>query len=138
MGVIPEVLQYWREGADRLSRNDPRYRAEAFRAAKLHFLCRTLLRERDGLVIWGAGPIGKSFARQALQLSIPVRAFVDLDPRKVGQEIHGAGVLSPEQASELRRSLHVGAVGKVGAREEIRRALLTLGWEEGHDFIAVA
>lgn len=138
LGVIPKILQYWREGPDRLSRNDPRYRPAAFREAKLHFLSRTLLRERDGVVIWGAGPLGKSFARQALRRQIPVRAFVDLDPRKVGQEIHGAPVLSPGHASELRRSLHVGAVGKAGAREEIRRALLALGWEEGHDFIAVA
>ena len=110
LGVIPRVLHYWREGAGRLSRSDPRYGPDAFRQAKLHFLSRTLLRERAGLVVWGAGPLGKAFGREALRRSIPLRAFVDLNPKKIGQEIHGARVLPPSQGARLRDSLSVSAV----------------------------
>ena len=138
LGVVPKILHHWREDADRLSRTHPRYGPSAFREIKLHFLSRTLLRDRDGIVVWGAGPLGKAFARAALSRGIPVRAFVDLDPRKLGQEIHGAPVLSPKAAYRLRESLILGAVGKLGARDEIRRALLGVGWEEGRDFVSVA
>ena len=138
LGVVPKVLHHWREYPDRLSRTDARYEASAFREVKLHFLSRTLIRDRDGVVIWGAGPLGKAFARAALREGIPVRAFVDLDPRKLGQEIHGAPVIPPEEAHRLRESLSLGAVGKPSARDEIRQAVSDLGWEEGVDFVAVA
>ncbi len=138
LGVVPEILHHWREDADRLSRTHPRYEPSAFREIKLQFLSQTLLRDRNGIVVWGSGPLGKAFARAALSRGIPVRAFVDLDPRKLGQEIHGVPVLSPKAAYRLRESLILGAVGKPGARDEIRSALLGFGWEEGRDFVAVA
>ena len=138
LGVVPRVLHYWREGLNRLSRIDPRYGPDAFREVKLHFLSQTLLKDRDGLVIWGAGPVGKAFARAALRRGVSVRAFVELDPRKIGQEIHGAPVLTPSQGALLRESLGVSAVGKTGVREEIRSALRQYGWTEGRDFVAVA
>lgn len=138
LGVVPQVLHFWREGEGRLSKTDPRYAPDAFRRIKLHFLARTLLRDRDGLLIWGAGPVGKSFARGAAELAIPVRAFVELDSRKVGQEIHGAPVVAPEEIPAFRGSLGLGAVGKAGARDQIRAAFRGAGWEEGRDFVAVA
>ncbi len=138
LAVVPEVLHHWRETENRLSRTDTRYGPHAFREIKLHFLSRTLLRDRDGVVIWGAGPLGKAFARVALARGIPVRAFVELNPRKLGQQIHGAPVLSIQEARGLRTSLSLGAVGQPGVRDEIRRALLGFGWQEGRDFVAVA
>ena len=138
LGVVPRVLLDWREAPDRLSRRDSRYSPAAFRRAKLHFLASTLLEGRDGLVIWGAGPVGKAIAREALVQGIPVRAFVELDPRKVGQEIHGAPVISPGEVERVRGALALAAVGQPGARTEIRGALSRLGWIEGTDFVAVA
>ena len=138
LGVVPRILHNWREDENRLSRTDPRYAPEAFRQIKLHYLSQTLLQDRDGVVIWGAGPLGKAFARTALGSGIAVRAFVDLDPRKLGQEIHGTRVVSPEEASRFRESLSLGAVGKQGARDEIRRMLRSFGWDEGRDFVAIA
>ncbi len=138
MGVVPRVLHHWRESPDRLSRTDPRYGPDRFRAIKLHFLSRTLLLERNGIVIWGAGRIGKSFARDALERGLRIRAFVDLDPRKVGQEIHGAPVIPPAEAARLRDALSLAAVGQPGARGEIRQALQGFGWQEGLDFVAIA
>ena len=135
---VPDILLKWREGGGRLSRTAPEYAPEAFRKIKLHFLTRTLLTGRSGLVIWGAGPTGKSFASEALAQDVPLVAFVDVDPRKVGQEIYGVPVLSPQQALEDPNPLLVGAVGQPGAREEIRRWIREAGREEGRDFVAVA
>jgi glycosyltransferase involved in cell wall biosynthesis len=138
LGKVPEVLLRWREGPDRLSRRDARYSADAFRRVKVHFLSRTLLLARRGAVVWGAGPVGKEFARELQRQGVEVTAFVDLDPRKIGQEIHGAPVIPPDDVDRFRASLALAAVGQDGAREEIRAELSRRGWAEMRDFCAVA
>lgn len=64
LGKVAEVLLDWREGPERLSRTDARYSDESFRRCKVHYLKATLLRGRPELVVCGAGPVGKSFARE--------------------------------------------------------------------------
>jgi hypothetical protein len=131
-------LLHWREGSTRLSRVHPAYGPDAFRRLKVDVLRRTLLKDRDGAIVWGAGPTGKAFARALADRSVEVRAFVDLDPRKVGQTVHGAPVIAPEEVNRFRGAFCVAAVGQPGAREEIREALRRLGWSELVDFVAVA
>lgn len=138
LGNVPEVLLRWREGLERLSRTAPEYSPAAFRRCKVHHLLRTRARDRDGIVIWGAGPIGKAFSREVLAQDGVVRAFVDVDPRKVGQQIHGATVFPPSEINRVRGSYCVAAVGQAGVRDEIRTALSNAGWVEGPDFTAVA
>jgi glycosyltransferase involved in cell wall biosynthesis len=138
LGTVPEVLLHWREGRDRLSRTHAAYGPDAFRRCKAHHLARTLLRGRDGAVVWGAGPVGKAFARALAGEGVAVRAFVDLDPRKIGQEIHGAPVVPPGEIGRFRGALALAAVGQPGARAEIRAALDAAGWAEGRDYVAVA
>jgi GT2 family glycosyltransferase len=135
---VSEALLAWREGQQRLSRVHPSYAPEAFRRLKVDALRRTLVRGRDGVVVWGAGPTGKAFARALLDASMEIRAFVDLDPRKVGQVVHGAPVIPVGRVDEYRAAFCVAAVGQPGARAEIRGALTRLGWTEGVDFVAVA
>jgi glycosyltransferase involved in cell wall biosynthesis len=135
---VPEVLLRWRERPDRASRVDPRYGEDAFRRCKVHYLRRTVLAGREDVIVWGAGPVGKAFALELLEQDVKVRAFVDLDARKIGQVIHGAEVVAPDGLEPFRGTFAVGAVALPGAREEIRAALREAGWEEGHDFVAVA
>lgn len=139
LGVVPELVHHWRDSPNRLSRTAPEYSPDAFRRVRLHHLARSpLLRDRDGLVVWGAGPTGKALARTALAMGIRVLAFVELNPRKIGQEIHGAPVVDPGGVAEFRRGLGVAAVGRSGARDEVRAAFLERGWIEGRDFVAMA
>jgi glycosyltransferase involved in cell wall biosynthesis len=134
----PEVLLDWREGGSRLSRVHPSYSEEAFRRVKAHFLARTRLAQHDGAVVWGAGPTGKAFAQVLLAEGARVRAFVELDPQKIGQTIHGAPVIAPRDVDRYRGALCLAAVGQPGAREEIRQTLSALGWSEPEEFLAVA
>ena len=134
----PEVLLDWREGPSRLSRVDQAYSEDAFRRLKARVLTRTLLRGRDGAVVWGAGPTGKGFAQALLAEGVHLLAFVELDPRKIGQTIHGAPVIAPPEVQRYRGGLCRAAVGQAGARAEIRQTLLGLGWTEMKDFVAVA
>lgn len=121
LGKVPETLLRWRESPDRLSRVDETYSHEAFRRCKVHFLRRTLLKGRPGVVIWGAGPTGKAFGRELSRQGGAILAWVDLDPRKIGQEIHGAPVLSPDRAGEVAERRELRRVGRPGESGAPRR-----------------
>ncbi len=138
LAAVDRVLLRWRVREDRTSARHDSYTPEAFRRCKVHYLLDTLARERDGLVIWGAGPIGKAFAREVQEQGGTVRAFVDLDPRKIGQCIHGAPVIQPSGVDHYRDSFSVAAVGQEGARARIMTDLESAGWKAVTDFIAVA
>jgi glycosyltransferase involved in cell wall biosynthesis len=138
MAKVPEILLRWRERPDRASRNNERYSEDAFRRCKVHYLKASMLNGFDGVVVWGAGPVGKAFALELQQQDVPVRAFVELDQRKIGQTIHEAPVIAPEDVGTYAGALVVAAVGQPNARDEIRRVLVEHGWEEGTSFVAVA
>ncbi len=120
-GKVPEVLLEWRERPGRLSRTDSRYAEDAFRRCKVHFL-RLRIAGRP-VVVWGAGPVGKAFARALQHEGHKVAAFVDLDPRKIGQTIHGAPVVPPAAIGKYEAAFIVAAVGSADARAEIRDSL---------------
>ncbi|MAN95821.1 MAG: glycosyl transferase [Gemmatimonadetes bacterium] len=138
LAAVDRVLLQWRIHRDRASVRHESYTPEAFRRCKVHYLLETLARGRDGLVVWGAGPIGKAFAREVQAQGGSVRAFVDLDPRKIDQRIHGAPVIHPSGIDEYRDGFSVAAVGQEGARHQICSELELAGWEEVADFVAVA
>jgi glycosyltransferase involved in cell wall biosynthesis len=138
MAKVPEVLLRWRERIDRTSRTDPRYDEDAFRRIKVHYLRNTLLNGHRGVVVWGAGPVGKAFALELKSQKVKVRAFIELDQRKIGQTIHDTPVIAPDGLEEYRDAFAVAAVGLPNAREEIRAALNGQGWVEGRDYVAVA
>jgi glycosyltransferase involved in cell wall biosynthesis len=134
---LPEVLLDWRDSPGRLTRTDPRYAPAAFTRLKVEALLRGPLASLPA-VVWGAGPVGKAFARALRERGARVAAFVEVDPRKLGQRIHGAPVVGPESAPGLGPALHLAAVGQKGARERIRAEARRLGVAEGADFLAVA
>jgi cellulose synthase/poly-beta-1,6-N-acetylglucosamine synthase-like glycosyltransferase len=137
-GKVPGIHLHWREGPARLSRTHAAYSDESFRRCKVFHLLRTHLAGGRKVVVWGSGPVGKAFARELVNQGGRLAAFVDLDPRKVGQDIHGVPVLLPEVAQSFGEEFHVAAVAKGKARQEIREALAGAGRLEVRDFVAVA
>lgn len=136
---VPRVLVRWRVTPDRLSMTSSDYTPEAFRACKAHHLRKGFLSPDRSVVVWGAGSVGKSLALSLLEEQVRPAAFVELDPRKIGQTIHGAEVISPAdlEAWEPRPYVLLG-VGSPGAREEIREALEAMGYAELDDYRAMA
>lgn len=143
---LSDVLLEWRVRPERFSLRSPAYAPAAFRRCKVHYLVRGPLRQAGArvrpTVVWGAGRVGKAFSNALRQRGGELEAFVDLDPRKVGQLIHGAPVLDPAGFERrLRREPRpyvLAAVGSPGARAEIRGALRGMGMREVADFRAVA
>lgn len=135
---VPRVLLDWRVTADRLSATHAAYTADAFQRCRAHHLDRSFLRSDRPFAVWGAGKVGKRLARALIAVCRRPCAFIDLDPRKIGQEIHGAPVLGPDDLDRKPRPYVIIAVGSPGARDEIRESLTSLGYVEIHDFRAAA
>lgn len=139
--ALPRALLDWTDSPGRASRASPAYSLDAFRRCRVHHLRRSLLAGRPGVVVWGSGPTGKALAKEFLAQGVPVLGFVDVAPRKIGQEIHGAPVRSPAgaaRAKEFAGALHVGAVARSQGRASVREAAAAAGLEDGKDFVAMA
>jgi hypothetical protein len=134
---VGRVVLRWREHPGRASRTEAAYALASFVQCKVHHLRATLLRGRDA-VVWGAGPVGKSFARELAAQGTRVAAFVDLDPRKIGHTVYGAPVVAVEDARGFADAFALGAVAGEEARARIRAAVAEQGRREGVDFVAVA
>jgi glycosyltransferase involved in cell wall biosynthesis len=139
---LSEVLLDWRDRPDRLTRSDPRYSLENFLRAKAHYLPRGPIRDRDAVILWGAGMIGRRLSKHLVREEVPLAAFVDIDPKKIGRTFRGLSIFGPEAIPELwRRYKHpalLAAVGARGARQLIRARLNLLGLVEGQDWWGVA
>jgi hypothetical protein len=135
---LAETLLEWRDSPSRLTRTDPRYAPARFLDLKVEALGRGALARGRPVVVWGAGPVGKAWSRALRAAGHELRAFVEVDPRKVGGRLHGVPVVAVSEAGALHGSLHLAAVGQRGARERIRAEAARLGLLDGEDLIAVA
>ena len=139
---VPEVLLSWREYPERLSRNDSRYSVENFLRVKAHYLCRGELANRDAVFVWGAGQMGRRISKHLLRKGAQLRAFLDINPKKIGRTLRGLPILTlddfPELWREARNPALLAAVGSRGARALIRERLTDWELEEGSDWWAVA
>lgn len=142
LAKVPEVLLYWREHPDRLTRTDSRYSVENFLRAKARYLCRGPLAGRDAVIVWGAGQMGRRLSKHLLREGAALEAFVDIDPRKIGLKRRERPIISPEELpmclSQYQNPVILAAVGSRGARALIREQLNQMGLNEGEHWWAVA
>jgi glycosyltransferase involved in cell wall biosynthesis len=139
---INETLVEWREHPERLTRTDSRYSLENFIRAKAHYLTAGPLADRDAVIIWGAGMHGRRLSKHLIRAEVPVIAFVDIDPKKIGRTRRGRPIISTtDLPAWWVRGSHpalLAAVGAAGARELIRAQLVDLNLTEGRDWWAAA
>lgn len=139
---IPQVLVEWREHEERLTRTDSRYSLENFLRAKAFYLVHGPLLNRDAVIVWGAGMIGRRLTRQLRKQNAPVKAFVDIDPRKIGRTKLNLEVIAPQDLmacwKRYKHPVILACVGARGARQLIRQELQRLGFHEGRDWWGAA
>jgi glycosyltransferase involved in cell wall biosynthesis len=139
---LPEALLDWRERPERLTRSDSRYSVENFLRAKAHYLARGPLQGRAAVFIWGAGMMGRRLCKHLQHQNVPLAAFVDIDPKKIGHTRRGLPVIAPaELPAWWARSpapALLAAVGARGARQLIRARLSEMGLAEGVDWWGAA
>lgn len=140
VGVVPEVLLFWREGPTRLSRVDSRYSLSRFVECKAHFLARSFLAAESGYVLWGYGDTGRALARALRAYDKHPTHIVELHPRRLGQRIANAPVIAPLALASLAPppARVVVSVAGEAARREIRARLAQMGFAEERDYVCAA
>ncbi|MAB77393.1 MAG: hypothetical protein CMO47_13155 [Verrucomicrobiales bacterium] len=136
---VNQRLLDWYDGETRATRNLSRYDLSRFQAAKAHFLKRLPDIIQLGVIICGAGPVGKEMCYLLRTAGIKVKAFLEVNERQIGNQIDGIPILDSGKLSQFfGRAVMLGAVGQKGAREQIRTLADDCGWLEGKDFFCVA
>lgn len=143
MAKIDRCLLRWRQRDDSLSRVDPRYSRDAFDRLRARYLAgdRRLGGDRP-LVFWGAGRRTRRRADHLTGLlassGVSPAAWIDVDPRKIGQRVGGTPVVAPEWLEGREpRPFVLSWVASHGARDRIGAALEAMGYGRGSDYLAV-
>lgn len=141
-GKIPETLLAWRERPERLTRTDSRYSVENFLRLKACYLAQGPLVGRDVVWMWGAGMMGRRLSKHLLRQGVPLRAFFDVDPAKIGNTRRGLPIYPGEALVEwwkrFRCPVILAAVGARNARPIVRQRFCNFGLQEGRDWWSVA
>jgi len=139
---IPRVLIEWREHPNRLTHLDSRYSLKNFLRAKAHYLAKGPARDRDAVFVWGAGMTGRRLSKHLLREALPVVAFIDVDPNKIGKTLRGQPILAREELldhwNQYQDPILLTAVRARKARPLIRQKLDEFGLREGRDWWAAA
>lgn len=135
---LDSVLLDWRDHGLRTSRTQGRYSRSAFDRLRARFLAQDpRLQQGRPLVIWGAGLKTRKRTRLFLEHGYTATAWVDIDPRKMGNRIADAPVISPEAARDIADAFVLSYVTNHGARELITRQLQAMGMARGQDYLMV-
>ena len=138
VGNVARRLLGWRDGPNRLSRVDSRYALDRFTACRAWHLHRDFLSGEPLYILWGHGRTGRALRRELAALGHQPAAIVDVHPRRIGNEIGGALVISPSELVDQKRHPLVVSVAGLKPRSEIRSALASMGFCEGRQFVCAA
>ena len=134
---LPRQLFFWRERPERATRTNPAYTPDAFRRCKLHHLQQGFLKGEREVILAGAGLEGRAWYRLLREVGVKVTLWADVDPRKIGRDLHGAPVISSNDLRYEGVKLLM-TVGARGARSVVRKSVANAGFREGTNAICVA
>jgi glycosyltransferase involved in cell wall biosynthesis len=141
LAKVDAELLVWNDPPARLSRNDPRYSAEALYRIKCVYLARWLKRRvlpgRE-VWLWGAGRVTRHRFRALEAEGVPLAGFVDVDVKKQGRTRDGRPVAAPGSLPSRDQAFIVAGVALRGAREYIADRLDRSGWVEGEHYLLAA
>ena len=133
---LPDHLFFWRDRPECATRTMSEYTAEAFRRCKAHHLRNGFLRDTEAVTLIGAGLEGRAWRKALAETGIGVSRWVDLDPRKVGRDLHGAPVAAADTVEPGSGPMLV-TIGTRGARVLVRQWAASRGLVEGIDYVCV-
>ncbi len=148
MAKVRREVVVWNDPPGRLTRVDAAYAPAAFARIKAVYLWDWLAANNPRhpeVWAWGAGRESRRRLAPLVAHGLVVAAYVDIDPRKIGQNVAGARVLNREaipQRPAQPRSRSVAPfvlvnVGSHGAREQILGWLAPRGYLPGEGCVAM-
>lgn len=138
MHSLPEPLLIWNDPPQRLTRTHANYRDEAFTALRAEYLARHLARcnpHHPDVWIIGAGRMSRRRALPLLAHGIRIKALIDIDPRKIGNRVHGLSVLGREALPPPGQAFVLVFLGRHGAAEDAAAFLASRGYVESRDYL---
>ncbi|GAB6038865.1 glycosyltransferase family A protein [Fundidesulfovibrio butyratiphilus] len=141
LAKLPLELLTWNDPPGRLSRSDSRYDAEAFHRLKAGSLARWLAANNPfhpDVYVVGAGRVSRRRAEYLCAHGVRVKAYLDVDPRKVGTLRGGRPVLRHDQCPGPEACFVVSYVSNPDAWRRIDALLRGQGFLPGRGFVLAA
>ncbi len=130
---IPEVLHYWRDRPDRISRNWEVYRDNRFFELKVDYFLSFSRDTHRPLIVWGAGKNGKDLVKVLLKKEAKL-TWVCENENKIGKDIFGIRLA---HSNSIDKALHPQIIIAVAGPSDqcvIENQLKTLGFVPGADY----
>jgi glycosyltransferase involved in cell wall biosynthesis len=132
-GKVPTVLLNWTDSETRLTRTDLRYSDTAFMQCRRFHLLSGPLADVWQLDVWGAGQTGKQWLRWLQAQGRQVRQLIDVNTRKIGQQIHGVPVIGADDVPQFDGVPMLIAVGADRTRNLIWEHIIPRGYQPGEN-----
>ena len=141
MEKLAEVLLDWRESEQRLSRVSDNYSRDAFDRIRADYLSRDKRIHNKRIAFWGAGRKTRQRARHLLDKGYEPAAWIDIDPKKIGNRINGIEVVEPawleQSIVDGDKPFVLNYVTNHGARDITRHYLQRIGYVMGKHYLEV-
>jgi len=141
MEKLSQVLLDWRESDTRLSRVSDNYSRNAFDRIRAEYLSQDRRIHNKPIAFWGAGRKTRQRARHLLEKGFEAKVWIDIDPKKIGNRIHGIEVVEPAWLQQAMRygnkPFVLNYVTNHGARDIARNYLERIGYILGQDYLEV-
>lgn len=141
MAKCSESLVVWSDPPSRLSRTHANYAVDAFYALKTEALARWLARHNPyhpEVYVIGAGQVSRKRARRLLEHGVRIAAWVDIDPRKIGQRYGGVPVILRAALPPAGACMVLSYVASRDAHAQIAEFLEAQGFVAGVDYLLAA
>lgn len=123
---ISNILHYWRDRSNRISRTWEEYEDNRYFELKLKYFLE-LDRDRNRpLVLWGAGKNGKDMAKLLLEAGEEFHWVCD-NEKKIGKDIYDVRMEGVEAVERLQSPQIIVVVSSPDGKEEIRSQLSAWG-----------
>jgi hypothetical protein len=130
---IDEVLHYWRDRSERISRTWDCYKDNRYFDLKLNYFFQIDRDKSRPLVLWGAGSNGKFMARLLLERGESIHWVCD-NLKKIGKHIYGILMQDYNSIAELNNPQIMIVVTSPAEKLKIRKQLEQWGKRPVLDF----
>ncbi|AHM60124.1 family 2 glycosyl transferase [Flammeovirgaceae bacterium 311] len=131
---LQEELVLWQDHPARLSRTHPNYSESAFLGVKMKYLAGWVhahVAQHRKTVICGASREIRRKAALLASYNVPIYGFTDVKERNIAT----ANFIPIDQLALDRKYFFINLISKRGVGSQVKKFLISMGFQEGPDFI---